>query len=82
MRVVVGGFALYFFNFSTFLTRRGLYLEDTFVVENPRGQRLWSGHDGFLAKTAFDEGCGRFDSSVLIGISRQVNFIRRGWRMM
>ena len=44
------GFALYFYNFSTFLTRRGLY-----------GKAI----NRHLAQKALDEGCGRFDWSVL-----------------
>ena len=59
------GFALYFYNFSTFLTRRGLYLEDLFVVEDARRRGYGKAIIRHLAQKALDEGCGRFDWSVL-----------------
>lgn len=59
------GFALYFYNFSTFLTRRGLYLEDLFVVEDARRRGYGRAIIRHLARKALDEGCGRFDWSVL-----------------
>lgn len=59
------GFALYFHNFSTFLTRRGLYLEDLFVVEDARRRGYGKAIIRHLAQKALDEGCGRFDWSVL-----------------
>lgn len=59
------GFALYFYNFSTFLGRAGLYLEDLFVRPEWRrhgvGRRLL--HE--LARRAVAEGCGRLEWSVL-----------------
>ncbi len=59
------GFALYFYNFSTFLARRGLYLEDLFVRPAHRG----AGHGKklllHLAKQAHAEGCGRMEWCVL-----------------
>lgn len=59
------GFALYFYNFSTFLARRGLYLEDLFVRPDHRG----GGHGKalllHLAKTAHAQGCGRMEWCVL-----------------
>lgn len=59
------GFALYFFNFSTFLTRRGLYLEDLFVMPKYRGKGYGRAIMRYLAQTAKQEGCGRFEWSVL-----------------
>ena len=59
------GFALYFFNFSTFLTRRGLYLEDLYVTPKSRGKGYGKQLMRHLAKTAKEEGCGRFEWSVL-----------------
>ena len=53
------GFALYFYNFSTFLTRRGLYLEDLFVVEDARRRGYGKAIIRHLAQKALDEGCGR-----------------------
>lgn len=59
------GFALYFFNFSTFLAKRGLYLEDLFVVPEARRKGYGRQLMRHLAQTALEEGCGRFDWSVL-----------------
>jgi GNAT superfamily N-acetyltransferase len=59
------GFALYFYNFSSFLARPGLYLEDIFVIPEARGNgigRLLLQH---LAAIAAERGCGRFEWSVL-----------------
>ncbi len=59
------GFALYFYNFSTFLARRGLYLENLFVRPDHRG----GGHEKalllHLAKTAHAKVCGRMEWCVL-----------------
>ena len=59
------GFALFFHTFSTFLGRRGLWLEDLFVYPAYRGKGL--GRDLLiqLAGMARDRGCGRFEWSVL-----------------
>ena len=59
------GFALYFFNFSTFAGRPGLYLEDLFV--RPEFRRRGFGRAVFrhLARIALAEGCGRLDWAVL-----------------
>ena len=59
------GFALYFFNFSTFLARPGLYLEDLFVKLEFRGQGLGKALLLHLAKLANTRGCGRMEWSVL-----------------
>ncbi len=59
------GFALYFFNFSTFLARPGLYLEDLFVKPEFRGQGLGKALLLHLAKLANARGCGRMEWSVL-----------------
>ena len=59
------GFALYFFNFSTFLTRRGLYLEDLYVKPKCRGKGYGKQLMRHLAQVAKQEGCGRFEWSVL-----------------
>ena len=59
------GFALYFFNFSTFLARPGLYLEDLFVKQEFRGQGLGKALLLHLAKLANQRGCGRMEWSVL-----------------
>jgi GNAT superfamily N-acetyltransferase len=59
------GFALFFHNFSTFLGRHGLYLEDLFVLPEFRGRGIGKALLVFLAKLAVERGCGRFEWSVL-----------------
>lgn len=59
------GFALFFHNFSTFLARRGIYLEDLFVVPDARGRGYGKALMQFLAQLAVERGCGRFEWSVL-----------------
>jgi len=62
---VPAGFAVYFYNFSTFLGRRGLYLEDLYVDPAHRRRGIGKGIFGFLAGRAVEEGCGRFEWAVL-----------------
>jgi GNAT superfamily N-acetyltransferase len=59
------GFALYFFNYSTFLAKPGLYLEDLFVKPEFRGLGLGKALLLHLAKLANQRGCGRMEWSVL-----------------
>ncbi len=59
------GFALYFHNFSTFLGRRGLYLEDLFVRPAHRGRAVGRSLLMHLARLAVERGCGRFEWAVL-----------------
>ena len=59
------GFALYFFNYSTWRGQRGIYLEDLFVQEAHRKKGIAFSLMQFLAKTATEEDCGRIDWSVL-----------------
>ena len=59
------GFALYFFNFSTFLARPGLYLEDLFVLPQLRGHGIGKALLARLAARAQAENCGRMEWSVL-----------------
>jgi len=59
------GFSLFFHNFSTWVGRRGLYVEDLFVEEWARGQGLGGRLLSELAKIAIDRGCRRLDLSVL-----------------
>lgn len=58
-------FALYFFNFSTFLARKGLYLEDLFVEPQSRGKGLGSMMIRRLAQIATEQHCGRLEWVVL-----------------
>jgi GNAT superfamily N-acetyltransferase len=59
------GFALFFHNFSTFLGRRGLYLEDLFVEPEHRGEGIGKQLLIELARIAKARQCGRFEWSVL-----------------
>lgn len=59
------GFALFFHNYSTFLGRPGLYLEDLYVIPEARGKGYGKRLLAFLAKLAVERGCGRFEWSVL-----------------
>lgn len=59
------GFAVYFLSYSTWLGRKGLYLEDLFVSLEHRGIGAGKHLLRHLAKIAHDTGCGRFEWSVL-----------------
>jgi GNAT superfamily N-acetyltransferase len=59
------GFALYFYNWSTWLGRPGLYLEDLFVRPTFRGRGIGKALLLHLAQVAAREGCGRFQWQVL-----------------
>ena len=59
------GFALYFFNFSTFVGRPGLYLEDLFVRPARRSNGIGRALLRALARVARERGCGRMEWAVL-----------------
>lgn len=59
------GFALFFYNYSTFLTRPGLYLEDLFVLSDYRRLGIGKAMLKYLARLAVERGCGRLEWSVL-----------------
>jgi GNAT superfamily N-acetyltransferase len=59
------GFALYFHNYSTFLARKGLYLEDVYVKPAHRRRGIGRALLIHLACIAVERGCGRFEWSVL-----------------
>jgi GNAT superfamily N-acetyltransferase len=61
----VVGFALFFHNFSTFLGRPGLYLEDLFVEPDCRGKGHGKALLSALARLAVERGCGRLEWAVL-----------------
>ena len=59
------GYALFFHNFSTFLARPGIYLEDVYVRPAARGRGVGKALLREVARTARDRGCGRIEWSVL-----------------
>ena len=59
------GFALFFHNFSTFLGKPGIYLEDLYVKEEFRGRGFGKALLSHLAKIAVDRNCGRMEWAVL-----------------
>lgn len=70
------GFALYFFNFSTFLAKPGLYLEDLYVVPEARGQKVGKSLLIRLAQIALEKDCGRFEWWVLDWNQSAIDFYR------
>jgi len=70
------GFALYFHNFSTFVGRPGLYLEDLFVRPAFRGVGVGRALMVRLAQIAVERGCGRFEWWVLDWNQRAIDFYR------
>ncbi len=59
------GFAIYFYNFSTFLGRPGIYVEDVFIRPEFRRNGYGLAVFQYLARKAVDENCGRMEWSVL-----------------
>lgn len=70
------GFAIYFFNFSTWLGRPGLYLEDLYVTPASRGSGVGRALLTHLARTAVERGCGRMEWSVLDWNQPAIDFYR------
>ena len=73
---VVVGFALFFHNFSTFLGRRGLYLEDLFVLPAYRGRGVGRRLLSHLARIAIERRCGRMEWWVLDWNETAIRFYR------
>ena len=59
------GFAVYFYNYSTWLGKNGIYLEDLYVSESKRKRGAGKALLKFLAQKAIEENCGRFEWSCL-----------------
>lgn len=70
------GFALYFFNFSTFVGKPGLYLEDVFVEPDCRGKGYGKKLLIELAKIAKERNCGRMEWSVLDWNTPSIEFYK------
>jgi GNAT superfamily N-acetyltransferase len=69
-------FALFFHNFSTFLTKKGLYLEDLYVKQAHRGKGFGKQMLVKLAQLAVERNCGRFEWSVLDWNEPAINFYK------
>lgn len=70
------GFALFFHNFSTFLARPGIYLEDLYVREQARGHGVGRRLLTYLARLARERGCGRLEWWVLDWNGSAIRFYR------
>ncbi|WP_220812484.1 GNAT family N-acetyltransferase [Pseudomonas paralcaligenes] len=70
------GYAVYFFNYSTWLGKHGLYLEDLYVDPAQRGCGAGKALLRHLARIAVERGCGRFEWSVLDWNQPAIDFYR------
>ena len=70
------GFALYFHNFSTFVGRAGIYLEDLFVEPAQRGKGVGKALLAHVANIAVERGCGRFEWAVLDWNTPSIDFYK------
>jgi GNAT superfamily N-acetyltransferase len=70
------GFALFFHSYSTFLGRRGLYLEDLFVLPQHRRKGYGKALLREVARLAVESGCGRFEWAVLTWNEPAIRFYR------
>ena len=70
------GFALWFYTFSTFAAKPGLYVEDVFVQPDHRARGIGRMIFRDLARRALDEGCGRMEWSVLNWNAPAIGFYR------
>jgi GNAT superfamily N-acetyltransferase len=71
------GFAIFFHNFSTFLGKPGIYLEDLFVLPEFRSQGIGKAFLIYLARLAVERGCGRFEWAVLDWNESAIAFYKR-----
>ncbi len=72
------GFALFFYNFSTFLGRPGIYLEDLFVLPEARGRGYGKNLLKELARLAAERGCGRLEWACLDWNRPSIQFYTKG----
>lgn len=74
------GYALFFHNFSTFLGRAGVYLEDLFVLPEERGKGYGKALLKELARIAVERGCGRLEWACLDWNKPSIDFYTRKMR--
>lgn len=74
---VIAGFALFFHNYSTFLAKPGIYLEDLFVLPEYRGHGFGKKLLTHLASIAIQRNCGRLDWSVLDWNTEAIRFYEK-----
>ncbi|MBU6950099.1 GNAT family N-acetyltransferase [Hahella sp. HN01] len=70
------GYAVYFFNYSTWLGKHGIYLEDLYISPECRGGGAGKALLRHIAKIAVAKGCGRFEWSVLDWNEPAINFYK------
>ncbi len=70
------GFALFFHNFSTFVGRAGIYLEDLFVEPHHRGKGVGKALLAYVANLAVERKCGRFEWAVLDWNTPSIEFYK------
>ena len=73
----LAGFAVYFHNFSTFVGRRGIYLEDLFVFPQFRRKGLGRKLLAYVARAAVERECGRFEWAALDWNETAISFYTR-----
>lgn len=71
------GFALYFYNYSTFLGKANIYLEDLFIEEKYRNRGFGKAIFYVLAKICAEQGCGRLDWAVLNWNTPSIEFYKK-----
>ena len=71
------GFALYFHNYSTFLSKPGIYLEDLYVRDQFRAQGIGTALLTTVGELAVERGCGRYEWSVLNWNKRAIEFYEK-----
>lgn len=74
---MAAGFAVYFYNFSTFLGRNGIYIEDIYVSPDKRGGGIGKALFEYLAAQVVAEGYGRLEWSVLDWNKPAIDFYQR-----
>jgi GNAT superfamily N-acetyltransferase len=70
----VAGFALFFHNYSTFMGKPGIYLEDLYIRPSYRGHGCGKALLTHIARLAVERGCGRYEWSVLDWNQRAIDF--------